>query len=501
MRLTVLAAAAALMITGTPAVQASGSGGVPRIDWAACGPEHPGFECASVKVPLDHDDPRGAKTTIALARKPATDPARRIGSLFLNPGGPGGSGVDFALGAGNTLSANLQGRFDIVGFDPRGIGRSDPLHCFASGQALDEFFEGLPGFPYQSKQERPYYDRYRSLGPECRDDQRIARHMSTADVARDMDLLRRAVGDRKISYLGFSYGSFLGATYANLFPNNIRALVIDGVLDPELWSSGRQIKSDRIATKEEFREFLRNCDEANCVFGPQSEKRWNALLKSVRAKPIELGGQTFTYDTVIGAAVGAMYSPSDWPDTAAFLDQLSDAAAGTLSSGTLSATAEPDYPNGFDAYNGNVCADIEFPRDFAAYRATARYAEAGSEFGPFWWWSNAACANWPVNPDRYAGPWRTRTNAPVLVVGNYFDGVTDFRGAQAANRLIGGSRLLAYAGWGHTAYGVSKCATDHTNAYLLNGTLPAVGTVCPANPNPFLPSVAAAEPLFKPTRR
>ncbi|SEQ21547.1 alpha/beta hydrolase [Lentzea albida] len=496
MRITVLAAAAVLMITGTPAVQASGGPAVPKIAWTACGAEHPGFECASVKVPLDYDDPRGATTTIALARKPATDKARRIGSLFLNPGGPGGSGVNFALGAGDTLSENLRGRFDIVGFDPRGIGRSDPLHCFSSEAELDAFFEGIPGFPYQASQERPYFERYRSLGPECRDDQKITRHMSTADVARDMDLLRRAVGDRKISYLGFSYGSFLGTTYANLFPDNIRALVIDGVLDPELWSSGRQIQSDRIATEEEFGEFLRTCDEAACAFGPQSGKRWDALLKSVRAKPIQLGDETFTYDAVIGAAVGAMYSPSDWPATAELFDQLSDAAAGTLS-----AAAEPDYPNGFDAYNGNVCADIEFPRAFEAYRATARYAAAGSEFGPYWWWGNAACADWPTNPDRYTGPWRTRTSAPVLVVGNHFDGVTDFRGAQAANRQLVGSRLLAYAGWGHTAYGVSRCATEHTNAYLLEGTLPPVGTVCPANPNPFLPTAAAAEPLFKPARR
>ncbi|GGU24762.1 alpha/beta hydrolase [Lentzea flava] len=494
MRFTVLAAAAALVLTGAPVALADA--GVPRIAWEACGPEHPGFECASVKVPLDYDNPRGATTSVALARKPATDKAHRIGSLFLNPGGPGGSGVDFALRAGDRLSANLQGRFDIVGFDPRGIGRSDPLHCFASEEDLAKFFDGVPGFPYQQAQERPYFDRYRSLGPECRDDQTIARHMSTADVARDMDLLRRAVGDRKISYLGFSYGSFLGATYANLFPNNIRALVVDGVLNPELWSSGRQVESDRIATKEEFREFLRTCDEAKCVFGPNSEKRWNALLTSVRAKPIQLGDEVYTYDAVIGAAIGAMYNPRDWPAAADLFDKLSDAST------SLSVAAEPDYDNGFDAYNGNVCADIELPHAFEAYRATARYAAAGSEFGPAWWWGNAACANWPVNHDRFTGPWRTRTNAPVLVVGNHFDGVTDFRGAQAVNRQLAGSRLLAYAGWGHTAYGLSKCATDHTNAYLLNGTLPPVGTVCPANPNPFLPAAGAlSEPLFQPVRR
>jgi pimeloyl-ACP methyl ester carboxylesterase len=494
MRITVLAAAAALLLTGTPAVQADT--GVPTINWQACGPDRPGFDCAEVKVPLDYDNPRGATTTLALARKPATDKANRIGSLFLNPGGPGGSGVDFAFSWGNRLMTNLQGRFDIVGFDPRGIGRSDPLHCFASEEELVEFFEGIPGFPYQKAQERPFYDRYRSLGPECLDDQPIARHMSTADVVRDLDLLRRAVGDRKLSYLGFSYGSFLGATYANMFPNNIRALVIDGVLNPELWSSGRQIESDRIATKEEFREFLRLCDEARCDFGPNSEQRWNALLASVRAKPIQLGDQLYTYDTVVGTAISAMYNPTRWRAAATLFDQLSDAA-----SVSVATAAEPDYDNGFDAYNGNVCADIEYPRDFGTYRAIGRYAEAGSEFGPSWWWSNAACANWPTNHDRYTGPWRTRTSAPVLVVGNHFDGVTDFRGAQAVNRQLAGSRLLAYAGWGHTAYGLSKCASDHTDAYLLNGTLPAVGTVCPANPNPFLPTAALSEPLFQPTRR
>ncbi|MFS8096683.1 alpha/beta hydrolase [Lentzea alba] len=497
MRFTVLTAAAALMITGTPAVQADpGALRVPAINWQACGPENPGFDCASVKVPLDYDNPRGATTTVALARKPASDQARKIGSLFLNPGGPGGSGVDFAFGWGDRLNTNLQGRFDIVGFDPRGVGRSDPLHCFASEEDLNKFFEGVPAFPYQSAQERPFYDRYRSLGPECRDDQPIARHMSTADVVRDLDLLRRAVGDRKLTYLGFSYGSYLGATYANMYPNNIRALVIDGVLNPELWSSGRQIESDRIATKEEFREFLRNCDEAKCVFGPNSEKRWNALLKSVRAKPIQLGEDVYTYDAVIATATGAMYNPRSWPGAANLFDQLSDASASVTT-----ASAEPDYDNGFDAYNGNACADIEYPGNFNAYRAIGKYAEAGSEFGPYWWWSNAACANWPTNHDRYAGPWRARTNAPVLVVGNYFDGVTDYRGAQAVNKQLAGSRLLTYAGWGHTAYGLSKCASDHTDAYLLNGTLPPVGTVCPANPNPFLPTAALSEPMFQPASR
>ncbi|WP_434445127.1 alpha/beta hydrolase [Lentzea sp. E54] len=474
MRLFVLGAVAALVVPLVPVAHAAPA----PIGWVACGPEHPGFECASVQVPLDHDDPHGPKTSVALTRKPATDQARRIGSLLFNPGGPGASGIEYVWAWGEKMSAGVQGRFDVVGFDPRGIGRSNPLRCFGSSREQAEFLAAGPIFPYERAQERPFFDRYRSLAARC--DQPIARHMSTADVVRDLDLLRRALGDRRLTYFGTSYGSYIGTTYANMFPGNIRALAIDGVLDPELWSSGRQISSDRVATAAVLDEFFRLCDEAACAFGPDSKQRWQALLASVRVRPITLGTQVWTYDMVVAHALLAGFASERWTDIATVLDQLSDASAG------LSVAAAPDYDNFFDANLGTMCADIEFPRTFGAYRAVARYAEAGSEFGPYWWWSSSACADWPVNPDRYTGPWRARTSAPVLVVGNHFDGSTDFQGAQAVARQLPNSRLLAYAGWGHIAYRRSQCAIDHIHSYLLNGALPEVGTVCPANPNPFL---------------
>jgi pimeloyl-ACP methyl ester carboxylesterase len=477
MRLTVLGAVVALVVVPVPVAHA-----VPSIGWTTCGPEHPGFECATVTVPLDHDRPRGATTTVALTRKPAADKARRIGSLLFNPGGPGASGIDYTWAFGNRMSAGTQGRFDVVGFDPRGIGRSDPLRCFANEQERTEFLAAGPIFPYEPAQERPFFDRYRSLAARC--DQPIARHMSTADVARDLDLLRRALGDRRITYFGHSYGSYLGTTYANMFPDNIRALAIDGVLNPELWSSGRQIEADRTAARKVLDEFFRLCDEAGCAFGPNSRQRWQALLASVRANPITLGSEVWTYDRVIEWGLFAGFASESWTDVATLLDQLSDASAGTL------AAAEPVYDNFFDANLGNMCADIEFPRTFGAYRAVSRYAAAGSEFGPYWWWSSSACSDWPVNEDRYTGPWRAQTSAPVLVVGTYYDGSTDFAGAQAVAQQLPNSRLLSYAGWGHIAYRRSQCAVDYIHAYLLNGTLPAVGTVCPANPNPFLDSAS-----------
>lgn len=332
--------------------------------------------------------------------------------------------------------------------------------------------------------------------------------MSTADVARDLDLLRQAVGDRQLTYLGFSYGSYLGTTYANLFPKKVRALAIDGVLDPRLWSTGRQIQSDRTATQEEFEEFLRLCDVAaeDCAFWtPEgSAQRWDQLAAAVLAEPIELpDGGLYTYDYLIADATSAMYAPEVWGEAAALFDLLADLALTgqgsvaavesarlALLEGLGAGTEEADYPNGSDAFYGNHCADADYPDRFARWMATDRYARQGSQFGPYWWWSNTGCARWEVNEDRYTGPWTARTSAPVLVVGNYYDGVTDHDGAVATDRLLRNSRLLSYAGWGHTAYGRSQCATDYIDDYLLTGTLPPKREVCPANPNPFLPQTA-----------
>ncbi len=481
-----------------------------NIRWKPCGPEYPGFDCATVRVPLDYDRPSHGTTRLALARFPATDTQHRIGSVFVNPGGPGGSGVGMVLnGFGEFLGAQLGGRFDVVGFDPRGVARSDPLHCFESAEEQQEFLASQPVFPYRSGQYRPFFNAYAGLAKEClHDGQKVARHMSTADVARDLDLLRHAVGDRKLTYLGFSYGSYLGNTYANLFPNKVRALAIDGVLNPRLWASGRQIKSDRVATHEVFEEFLRLCDAARreCPFWTRvgSAQRWERLVRAILRDPLKLpDGFVYTYDFLITDATSATYAPASWdgPDGyAAFFDLLADAALGGDASATADAArlhtaiieqlapdaVEADYPNGYpDAFYGNQCADTQYPRTFRTFRAIDRYAKNGSRFGPFWWWTNAGCAHWPVSPDRYTGPWTARTSAPVLVVGNYFDPATDYAGAVASDRLLKNSRLLSYAGWGHTAYGTSSCVTDYVDAYLLTVSLPPRGKVCRANPNPF----------------
>jgi len=285
----------------------------------------------------------------------------------------------------------------------------------------------------------------------------------------------------------------------------VRALVIDGVLDPRLWSSGWQIISDRVATGEEFEEFLRLCDEAGdaCPLSAAggAAARFQALAEALLQAPLVLpDGSAYSYDFLVADAASAMYAPEFWSDYGAYFASLADAVLG-LPGAALEAArarqaildrlaaAQPerdDYPNGLDAYYGNQCADTQYPAPFLAWRLIDAYARAGSIFGPFWWWGNSPCAEWPVAEARYTGPWTATTSAPVLVVGNYFDGITDYAGAVASSLLLRNSRLLTYAGWGHTAFNRSDCVTGHVVSYLVDGTLPPRGTVCPANPNPFL---------------
>jgi pimeloyl-ACP methyl ester carboxylesterase len=499
---------------------------VPVLDWAPCGEEFPGIECAVAEVPLDYDRPRGEKTFIALARIPAADQANRIGTLFINPGGPGVSGVDWILSGDPNLSAPsmgayladlTQGRFDVIGLDPRGVARSDPVHCFDTLDDLNAWWSQIPGiFPYTRAMERPFFDGFRVFASSClHHGDRVLRHMSTADVARDLDLLRQAVGDERLTYFGQSYGSYLGETYAALFPDKIRALVIDGVLDPRLHSAGWHIAYDAVSPAQEWKEFLRLCDEAYAVDpalcllgGPEGAKaRYDEMLRWLKDHPDVWPGGWVTYDFVVaGATAAALYAPETWggPDGyAAWLAAIRDIVLAEAAGSPGLATADPggltrsggsqeqeNYPNGADAYYAVYCADVEYPALFPVWSTVGALEEHVSIFGPFYWWTQAACASWPAAADRYAGPWSISTSAPVLVVGNYFDGITSYQSARAASRLLDGSRLLSYAGWGHTAAARSDCIAAHVASYLLDGTLPTEGTVCPAPPNPFLPPPA-----------
>ena len=526
-RLVSTLTAVALMLLGclpAAAGAAEAQSGGHRLKWQSCHADvGPSFQCATARVPLDYPRPRGATISIALIRLPATDPAHRIGSLFLNPGGPGGSGVDYVLGAGPFLYTDaVRARFDLVGFDPRGIIRSTPLRCFGSP---DEWPPFPPfAFPLTREQEQLWAATDRALDTACRQrGNAIINHMSTANVARDLDVLRQLVGDEKLSYAGVSYGSYLGVTYANLFPNRVRALVVDGVLDPIAWSTGRglegllvpfstRLRSDAGA-QATLQEFFRLCDAGGprCAFSGDAADRFAALARRLRQQPVEVvyddgTSQTVDYTILIGITLGAMYDSASWPDFAQWLAGVEAVAASGRVSARLGrlrydrpprylaprgiaapAGIEEQYMNFLEGFPGVACSDSTNPRSYAAWSINGALADAHfGYFGRIWTWVSSICAEWPgADRDRYTGPFNRTTANPVLVVGNRFDPATRYEGAVTVHNLLPHSALLTVEAWGHTSLFKSSCADETIARYLITIATPSPGATCQQDVVPF----------------
>jgi pimeloyl-ACP methyl ester carboxylesterase len=509
--LAICAAAIGLTAGGASAAPA-------KVVWSKCFSDLGAFQCGTVQVPLDYDQPNGATISLALVRLPASDAAHRIGSLFLNPGGPGGSGVDFTLFAGPFLyNDSVRAHFDLVGFDPRGIGRSTALRCFGTQKQWGPYFTPL-AFPSTSAEEVLWMNADLYLGSNCAQrGGKIADHMSTANVARDLDQLRQAVGDAQLTYAGVSYGTMIGQTYANMFPNNVRAVIIDGVLDPIAWTTGRgdastvpfstRLHSD-VGAQATLQEFFRLCDAGTCAFGPNSAARFKTLGDSVKAHPLVVtnpdgSSLEINYSILIAITLGAMYDSLSWEDFAGALAALeaATAAPATIDAARLGARLQPylgvpsyiakrgfpHYSNQIEGFPAVACADSDNPHSYSAWSSAGAAADAANGyFGRIWTWATSICAAWPNgDADRYTGPFDTRTANPLLVIGNLFDPATRYEGAVTASTLLPNSRLLTVHAWGHTSLFRSHCADEFAADYLVNLVLPPVGTVCAQDHVPF----------------
>ncbi|GAA2541087.1 alpha/beta hydrolase [Winogradskya consettensis] len=499
----------------------------PKLDWYECWET---AECATTRLPLDYDQPTGAKTEIAVLRIKAKDQAHKIGTLFVNPGGPGGSATSFAYSAQYFLSESVLERFDIVGFDPRGIDASQNLHCFPSVKEQTAVLAQMNvAFPWGKAQEDRFIAAAKKFGKACSTTGNwLAGSMSSAEAARDMDVLRRAVGDQKLSFLGFSYGSVIGQFYANMFPDRFRALTVDGVLDPEHWvgtpaTAGQEQDARLRSGNGAYRalmEILHRCDavgEEFCVFAAGDPvKNFETIAQTLRKKPLvlkdEWGTWTITYADFVSGILGSMYGidAGDWAtylmmDLWNMLFPPTQEAAAEAKAALLDRIKEARgkpardfyYSNGFEAFAGVDCTDALHPQDAANWPALMAKADKQAPyFGRAWGWDAVQCARntWTVrDEDAYTGPWTAKTAAPVLFVGAKWDPATNYDDAVSASKRLPNSRLLSNTNWGHTSYGTSDCATDAIDTYLLTGALPAKGTWCDGDYQPFTTPVVSED--------
>ena len=458
-----------------------------KLRWRPC---NHGFQCARLLVPFDYQRPAWRRFSLPVIRLRATGPGARIGSLVVNPGGPGGSGVQYALQARSQVSAAVRARFDVAGFDPRGVGGSIPaVHCLSDAE-LDRFF-ATSDTPGNTAQRAVVVSESKLFARGCeKQSGAVLPYVGTANAARDMDVLRAVLGDAKLTYLGKSYGTYLGTWYAQMFPSHVRALVLDGAVDPgepSLAMNLVQAQGFQVA----LRSFVADCLRRPACPFPRGETvsaaiaRVQSMLNQAAAKPLQsqVPGQPGNSALLLTGVASALYSKSFWPYLRLGLTTAFE-GNGTVLVALGDALVERDrsghYSNLSSAELAVDCVDRPWPRNLATWQTAASgAARAAPMFGAAIMWGSLPCAYWPVRP---AAPARLRGAGapPILVVGNTRDPATPFRWAKALARDLKSGVLLAWNGDGHTAYMMgSSCIESAVDKYLINLVPPRNGTLCP----------------------
>ncbi|KAK1235841.1 hypothetical protein PQX77_000931 [Marasmius sp. AFHP31] len=484
------------------------------LQWVECYPG--GFQCTRFQVPLNYSEPDGESAAIALIRLPANvsaDSPEYRGPILFNPGGPGGSGVDQIVAEGTQFQAVFP-QWDIVGFDPRGVSRSTPQISFYK-DIVEYISLPLPAMElnHSSSSVESYWAMSKALGAAAfgRNGD-VLRHMNTENVARDMLAITEAHNREKLQYIGVSYGSILGATFAALFPDKVERLVIDGVADVQNDYYTTKWLTSVIDMDKTLQWFFKSCHEAgpdSCAFHESSveaiSSKYNKLYDTLINAPIPVqAGESYQlvdYTLLRRTMVKQLYTPFlTWPKLAAALDALVNGNATAFlefasptSFANATDAAEPTdqgfvkHPEDMTAY---ICNDGEFvpPELEEAYRHYQEMTEVSS-FGSIWASWRLICSGWSRSiPKAFRGPISGNTSFPLLLVGNTADPVTPLAGARAVASGFPGSVVLQRDAPGHT-YSIlafpSKCTVEATVAYFLNGTLPEEGTICPLDTPPF----------------
>ena len=447
------------------------------IAWTECGSGP--FDCAEYDVPLDYADPQGATITLALRRLPAEDPSRRTGLLFVNPGGPGGSTIDILSGWARSLPSELRARFDVILFDPRGVGHSSPLLCHDNVQEL----LGLNPYPETDADWQVIIDATRRFTEACAAAGRdILPHVGTRNAARDMDRLREAEGEATITYFGYSYGTTLGQVYADLFPTHVRAMVLDGAVDNSLPPDDLNLEQIR-GFEAAFQRYLADCAASQCITGDPAATV-QSLIDEVSEEPIPVvdGDRPVGSGELINAILGSLYSRATWPFLTAGLNAGLDGDGSTLlflADNFAGRQDDGEYSNLVEAHKAVTCLDSASERDPEHHIGLADNFEAeapffgrpASQFGLF-------CAFWEAEPEPLVAP-RASGAPPILVIGTTGDPATPYKWAVSLSQQLESGVLLTRDGEGHLAYRYGNtCIDEAVESYLLDLTVPPKGMVC-----------------------
>ncbi|WP_238335794.1 alpha/beta hydrolase [Serinicoccus kebangsaanensis] len=456
-----------------------------RLTWSSCQGD---FECASLTVPMDYAEPDGQTIDLALLRSPASGEA--TGSLVVNPGGPGASGVDYAMMSGMAISGEVREAYDVVGFDPRGVGRSAPVTCFEDEQ-MDEFLSSDPS-PDDAAEEEASTQLVEDFAQACGESAPdLLGHVSTVEAARDIDVLRAALGEEQLDYYGASYGTFLGTTYASLFPDRVGALVLDGAIEPDL-SELEMGLGQAAGFERATRAYVENCvASGECPLGSDVESamaRIPAFLDELDTAPLPVEGDAapeLTEGWGMYGIIAAMYTEQYWPLLTQAFERAFD-GDGTI----MMFLANLYASRGSDgSYDGNTmqaiyavnCLDRPVDADGEDLDSAAveqQFEEASRTWGRYLA-GEGACAFWPAEAVETVEDYSAAGADPILVIGTTRDPATPYEWAEGLAETLDSGVLLTYDGDGHTAYGRSNdCIDDVVDAYLLEGTVPEEGTTC-----------------------
>jgi pimeloyl-ACP methyl ester carboxylesterase len=416
---------------------------------------------------------------------PASDPAERIGSLVINPGGPGGSGVNDLPAELSVLTPELLARFDIVSFDPRGVERSSPVLCStgSSGSTSSSTPGPLPDpVPSTPGAQLALVTNDEEYAAQCESmSAKVLPFVGTVDTARDLDRIRQALGDAQLTFFGHSYGTLIGATYAQMFPTHVRAMVLDGAIDPAM-STAQMVVEQSESFESVLDDFFSWCASSGCPWRPAggpSAAALLALIQQSRMTPIPAGrGRTAGPGELYYALLDGLYARSEWPTLAG---ALAEAAAGN---GGAAVGMENTYTtsgstNASDAETAIDCLDHPVTGGVPGLRALAAQAALTAPvFGPLLAWGEAACAVWPVPSSRTPQATTAVGSPPILVVGATKDPATPYVWAQRLASELQHGVLLTWQGENHVAYYYSACVRGIDQAYFVQGTLPTAGTVC-----------------------